>query len=106
VDDAGAGHATLRHILKLRPDIIKLDISLIRDIDRDRYKSALAAALIRFALETEAEIVAEGIESLGELNLLRGLGAHAGQGNYLGGPLPLEQAAMMVRGVSARSSVV
>lgn len=104
VDDAGAGHATLRHILKLQPEIIKLDISLIRDIDRDRYKSALAAALIRFALETEAEIVAEGIESLAEFNQLRALGAHGGQGNFLGRPVALDEALSLLAaggGVSA-----
>jgi EAL domain-containing protein (putative c-di-GMP-specific phosphodiesterase class I) len=101
VDDAGAGHATLRHILKLQPDIIKLDISLIRDIDSDRYKSALAAALIRFALETEAEIVAEGIETSAEMTQLRALGAQGGQGNYLGRPVALEEALALVaeRGV-------
>lgn len=104
VDDAGAGHATLRHILKLQPDIIKLDISLIRDIDRDRYKSALAAALIRFALETEAEIVAEGIESLAEFNQLRALGAQGGQGNFLGRPVALDEALALVAGRGRISS--
>jgi EAL domain-containing protein (putative c-di-GMP-specific phosphodiesterase class I) len=106
VDDAGAGHATLRHILKLQPEIIKLDISLIRDVDRDKYKSALAAALIRFSLETECEIVAEGVETLAELNHLRGLGAQTGQGNYLGRPVGLDEVVAMMAGQNSTPAAI
>jgi EAL domain-containing protein (putative c-di-GMP-specific phosphodiesterase class I) len=86
VDDAGAGYASLRHILKLHPDVIKLDISLTRGIDGDPVKYALASSLLRFAEQVSAEIIAEGIETERELDVLRELGIHAGQGFYLGGP--------------------
>ncbi|MGH2554591.1 MAG: EAL domain-containing protein [Actinomycetota bacterium] len=95
VDDAGAGFASLRHILQLAPDFIKLDVTLTRSIDRDRSRRALAAGLISFAAELPATIVAEGIETEGELNALRELGVHYGQGYYLGRPQPLPLASMI-----------
>lgn len=90
VDDAGAGFASFRHILKTRPDDIKLDISLIRRIDQDPNARALAAALIRFARETGSTIVAEGVESESVLEVLRALHVHKAQGYLFGkaGPLP------------------
>jgi len=86
VDDAGAGYASLRHILNLRPDVIKLDITLTRDVDRDPVKRALAASLATFATEIGAAITAEGIETESELKALRGLGIHYGQGFFLAHP--------------------
>jgi EAL domain-containing protein (putative c-di-GMP-specific phosphodiesterase class I) len=94
VDDVGAGFASLRHILRLEPDIIKLDVELVRDIDSDRARRALAKSLITFGQETDATIVAEGIESYQELWVLQDLGVTLGQGYYLArpAPLPLEAA--------------
>jgi EAL domain-containing protein (putative c-di-GMP-specific phosphodiesterase class I) len=92
VDDAGAGFASLRHILWLEPDIIKLDISLTRDIDTDRRRRALAAALITFANELGISIVAEGVETRPELDTLRSLGVRFGQGWFLRKPCPLTEA--------------
>lgn len=93
VDDTGAGFSSLRHILNLRPDVIKLDIDLIRGIDRDPARQALGKALLSFAVEAYgASIVAEGIETNAELETLRNLGCPCGQGFYLGRPerLPLD----------------
>jgi EAL domain-containing protein (putative c-di-GMP-specific phosphodiesterase class I) len=90
VDDVGAGYASLRHALQLAPDIVKMDMSLTRDIDRDPGKRALAAALISFAGETGMTIVAEGIETADELQALKGLGIRYGQGFHLGAPAPLD----------------
>jgi EAL domain-containing protein (putative c-di-GMP-specific phosphodiesterase class I) len=89
VDDAGAGYASFRHILQIRPDTIKLDISLTRGIDADADHRALAAALIGFAHETGSTIVAEGVETVSELDQLRALGAHTAQGYLLGRPMGL-----------------
>lgn len=91
VDDAGAGYAGLQQILRLRPDIIKLDMSLTRDIDRDAARASLAGALTVFAEKTQAMIVAEGIEREEELAVLRGLGVPLGQGWLLGRPAPLSE---------------
>ena len=89
VDDAGAGFASLRHILQLQPDIIKLDMTLTRHVDADGARRALAAALITFAGEIGASIVAEGIESEREIDALVGLGVQYGQGYHLARPGPL-----------------
>jgi EAL domain-containing protein (putative c-di-GMP-specific phosphodiesterase class I)/AmiR/NasT family two-component response regulator len=89
IDDAGAGFASLRHILLLAPEIIKLDISLTRDVHSDRARRALASALISFATEIEAGIVAEGIETQEEMDALRNLGVQYGQGYFLARPGPL-----------------
>lgn len=96
IDDAGAGYASMRHILALRPDIIKLDISLTRNIDADPTRYALAAALIEFANKTSSSIVAEGVETAAELEALRSLGAQTAQGYFLARPLPLGQVAQLV----------
>ncbi len=91
IDDAGSGFASLQHILKLQPDLIKLDLQLVAGIDVDPAKRSLASALVRFASETGASLIAEGIETEGELAALRELGVTIGQGYALGkpGPLPL-----------------
>ncbi len=89
VDDAGAGFASLRHILRLEPNIIKLDISLTHGVDIDPPRRALAKALISFAKDTGVTIVAEGIETESELKTLRMLGVSHGQGFFLARPAPL-----------------
>jgi EAL domain-containing protein (putative c-di-GMP-specific phosphodiesterase class I)/CheY-like chemotaxis protein len=86
IDDAGAGFASLRHILQLEPDVIKLDISITRDVDSDRSRRALASALASFGEEMGIELVAEGIETRAELQALRALGVRYGQGYFLGRP--------------------
>jgi EAL domain-containing protein (putative c-di-GMP-specific phosphodiesterase class I) len=91
IDDTGAGYASMRHILKIEPDIVKLDISLTRGIDSDRKRRALASALIAFAAETGIEIIAEGVETALELKTLQALGVVYGQGYYLARPALLEE---------------
>jgi EAL domain-containing protein (putative c-di-GMP-specific phosphodiesterase class I)/AmiR/NasT family two-component response regulator len=90
VDDVGAGYASLRHALQLAPDMVKMDISLTREIDHDPGRQALASALISFAQETSMTIVAEGIETAAELETLLALGVRYGQGFYLSRPGPLD----------------
>lgn len=89
IDDAGAGFASLRHTLLLRPDIVKVDTSLTRDIDGDRAKRALTSALVSFSDEMGIDIIAEGIETAEELETLVSLGVPFGQGFFLGKPGPL-----------------
>lgn len=97
VDDAGAGYACFKHILHLSPDIIKLDISITRDIDSDLSRQALAAALVRFAESTHGRLVAEGVETEAEIAMLRQLGVGLAQGYALGKPMLLEQALQLTR---------
>jgi EAL domain-containing protein (putative c-di-GMP-specific phosphodiesterase class I)/DNA-binding response OmpR family regulator len=88
VDDAGAGFASFRHILELRPDFVKLDIGLVRDIDLDDVRQALVAGIVYFARKSGCQLVAEGIERAGERDQLRSLGVDLGQGYLLGRPEP------------------
>ena len=92
IDDAGAGYSGLQHIVKLRPDIIKLDISLTENIDADVVRRSLSAALVTFAREIDAAIVAEGIETGAELEALTALGVPLAQGYFLGRPADLAAA--------------
>jgi EAL domain-containing protein (putative c-di-GMP-specific phosphodiesterase class I) len=89
IDDAGSGYASFRHILQLEPDIIKLDQSLIHEIDLDSGRQALAAALTGFAVDTGCAVVAEGVETDAELAVLRSIGIKAGQGYLFGRPAQL-----------------
>ena len=88
IDDAGAGFSSFKHILDLGPDVIKLDLSLTRDINSDPLRRALAASLLAFADEIGATIVAEGIETRAELETLQALGVTYGQGYLLATPAP------------------
>lgn len=92
VDDAGAGHSSFRHVLDLRPDTIKLDMSLTRNIDRDHGRQALAGALAMFGRAMGSQIVAEGVETEAELDALRRVGVTKVQGYLTGRPMPLADA--------------
>lgn len=98
VDDAGAGYSGLQQIIRLQPDIIKLDISLTTGLDKDVIRRSLASALVGFANETNAKIVAEGIETAGELQALAELGVPHGQGYLLGRPANLKRALSFFEG--------
>lgn len=86
VDDAGSGFASMRHVLLLKPDVIKLDRDIIAGIDTDPGQRALGVAMVGFAKEIGASLVAEGIETEAELSAVAGLGMTAGQGYLLGRP--------------------
>lgn len=86
VDDTGAGHATLRHVLELEPDYVKLDRELVAHLDQYRPRWALIAALRVFADEVGAIVVAEGVERPEEVRSLINAGVHLAQGFVLGRP--------------------
>jgi EAL domain-containing protein (putative c-di-GMP-specific phosphodiesterase class I) len=87
-DDLGSGYAGFRHLIALEPDIIKLDMSLVRGIHRSRGARALASALVAFAADVGAVVIAEGVEHADELAELRDLGVPWAQGYYMGRPEP------------------
>ena len=86
MDDTGAGYAGLQHLLRIKPNMLKLDTALTHGIDQDPVRRSLAAALVTFAVETGATIIAEGIETPGELDALQRLGIPWGQGYHLARP--------------------
>ena len=88
VDDAGAGFASLRHIVELRPAFVKLDRSLVAGVDADEALQAMTVGLQHFARSTGCRLIAEGIETDAERSALRLLGIGLGQGYLLGRPAP------------------
>jgi PAS domain S-box-containing protein len=91
IDDFGAGYASLRHIIKVRPEWIKLDITLTERVDENPVVHALARALVSFADEVGVRVIAEGIETEEELEALMDAGFGYGQGFYFGLPSPLDE---------------
>jgi EAL domain-containing protein (putative c-di-GMP-specific phosphodiesterase class I) len=96
VDDAGVGYSSLQRILQLQPDLIKLDITLTRNISLDPARKALASALVAFARETGSRIIAEGVETQSELHTLGSIGIQKAQGYFLGRPMPLAEAVRLL----------
>lgn len=88
IDDAGSGYASLRHVLQLCPDYIKLDRSLVDGIQRDRNRQALMNAMVAFARTLGASVIAEGVEHAAELEVLRANGVGHVQGYLLARPAP------------------
>lgn len=86
VDDVGAGFASMRHVISLRPDIIKLDASLTWGVEDDPAQRTLTHGLVRFAAAMGAKVVAEGIETERQLEIMTELGVDYGQGYLLGRP--------------------
>ncbi len=86
VDDAGAGYSSLQAIAELHPDFIKVDMSLIRNIDTNSTKRALLETFVTFAGKINSSLIAEGIETEQELNTIKNLGITLGQGYLLGKP--------------------
>jgi len=99
VDDAGAGFSSLRHILEVRPQFVKLDIGLVKGVATDLTRTALVAGFVRFAADASFDLIAEGIESEADRKALRRLGVGLGQGYLLGKPVPVAEVAANDPGV-------
>jgi PAS domain S-box-containing protein len=91
IDDAGAGYASLRHIIELRPSVVKLDIGLIRGVDADPIRQAMIAGIVHFANEIGCMLVGEGVETAEEAQSLIGLGVRMGQGYFFARPASIEE---------------
>jgi EAL domain-containing protein (putative c-di-GMP-specific phosphodiesterase class I) len=89
IDDFGAGFSNTHRVAKLAPDIVKIDMSLVRDIHRDPMLQAVVTGCLRYAELTTTRLIAEGIETDDEQHCLTDLGVPLGQGYLLGRPAPL-----------------
>lgn len=87
IDDVGAGYSGLNIIADVKPDLIKLDMNLIRGIDKDEIKQLLCKAMADFGKGAGIKLIAEGIETEEELKMLIKLNVDFGQGYFLGVPL-------------------
>ncbi len=86
VDDAGAGYSSLQTIAEIKPDFIKLDMSITHGVDRDAVKRALLETFVTFTQKINCQLIAEGIETASELSVLTRLGVHYGQGFFINKP--------------------
>lgn len=87
IDDTGSGYSGLKLITDIHPHYIKLDMNLIRNIDKDGLKYALIKTFYDFSLVTDIKLIAEGIETENELNALVDIGVDYGQGYFIQKPL-------------------
>ncbi|MGV3760021.1 MAG: EAL domain-containing protein, partial [Actinomycetota bacterium] len=90
VDDAGSGWSSLRHVLALKPDFVKLDWGWVNDLDLDPARQALLLGIAQFVALMGGSVIAEGIETPAELASLRRLGIPLGQGFLLAHPEPVD----------------
>lgn len=86
VDDAGSGWAGLEHILRLQPEVLKLDRVLVHDIAEHEGRQAMVEAMVGFSCRMGAALIAEGVETEKDLAMLCDLGVHYAQGYLLGRP--------------------
>jgi EAL domain-containing protein (putative c-di-GMP-specific phosphodiesterase class I) len=90
-DDFGAGQSRLMELVEVPPDFLKLDMSLVRDIDRSPKRQDLVRALVSVMCDLGIEVIAEGIERGEEAEACRQLGCSLGQGFFLGRPAPIRK---------------
>ncbi len=88
IDDTGTGYSTLESIIEIKPHYLKFDIAMVKNIDKSVLKRELLKALINVANHINATVIAEGVETQGELNALRQLGVKVGQGFLFARPGP------------------
>jgi EAL domain-containing protein (putative c-di-GMP-specific phosphodiesterase class I) len=94
VDDAGAGVANFNHIVELRPDYVKIDVGLIRDLDADLARQAAVVSLVHFARASDRWTIAEGVETEAERATLERLGVPFAQGYLFSRPRSIEDIGM------------
>src|SRR6185369_1550287 len=93
VDDLGSGYSNLSSLAEIEPEFLKFDHHFTKDIERHRIKQDLLGAILNFAVDTNTQVIAEGIETEQEFQALRRLGVPLGQGYYLARPGPIGAAA-------------
>lgn len=93
IDDVGSGYSSLKHVLATSPEVLKLDRSMVTDVATDDTKRLLIQAIAKFALDSNAMVVAEGVETRAEADTLLACGVSFGQGWLFGRPLPIAELA-------------
>ncbi|WP_438446593.1 EAL domain-containing protein [Gorillibacterium sp. sgz5001074] len=106
VDDAGSGYSSLQSMSELIPDIIKIDKSVIRNIDREAVKQAMLRSLLYFAENINCTVIAEGVEREEEANILLQNHVHMGQGYYFAKPQPFEHGRNIVHFATLKEKII
>lgn len=89
IDDFGAGHSNFERILRLQPDILKIDGSLIKNIQTDTYSKSIVETIVNFAKKQNIQTIAEYVENEAIFDLLKEIGVDYSQGYYFGKPTEL-----------------
>jgi EAL domain-containing protein (putative c-di-GMP-specific phosphodiesterase class I) len=97
VDDFGTGYAPLTYLKRLAADVVKLDRSFVAGLGTDVEDTAVVRAVITLALSTDRVVVAEGVETLRQWEILQALGCRLGQGFFLHRPMPAHQLAELLQ---------
>lgn len=103
VDDVGAGFSTFSHVLELSPQLLKIDLSIIRGIDTDPARQALAGAIVEVARQLGADLVAEGVETDAELRTVARIGISSIQGYLVSRPVALPLPDVVVQDVTSET---
>ncbi|CAK8719415.1 MAG: PAS domain S-box-containing protein/diguanylate cyclase (GGDEF) domain-containing protein [Candidatus Electronema aureum] len=101
IDDFGTGYSSLAYLKKFPVNSIKIDQSFIADLTKDSDDAAIVASIIQMARSLNLEVVAEGVETLEQLDFLREKKCHEVQGYYFSKPLPVEQFAEKIRSLQS-----
>lgn len=96
LDDIGSGYSSLNLLHQLRPDFIKLDIELVRGVDKDPYKALVAEKILEIAVRLGIQTIAEGVEREEEYEWVRARGANYAQGYLFGRPAPQPRTGLRV----------
>lgn len=86
VDDVGSGYNSLKTLIYLKPEFIKLDRSLIQNIDQHKAQQQLLTVILNYAIESGTKVIAEGIETKSEYEFIQSVGVHYAQGYAIGRP--------------------
>lgn len=88
IDDFGTGYSSFTHLRSFTVDLLKIDLTFIRDLERSAHDRAIVQGIVRLADSLDLDVVAEGIETIGQRDLLTGMGCRYGQGYLFSKPVP------------------
>jgi diguanylate cyclase (GGDEF)-like protein/PAS domain S-box-containing protein len=104
LDDFGTGSSSLSHLRDFRVDIVKIDRSFIQQMTEDDEIAAIVTAVVRLARSLSIDVIAEGVETLAQVDLLRAMGCHMAQGHFFSAALEADAVTSLVRGDRAAAA--